>query len=195
MAYARGASARAAGVDIVLNLVAHRAVAGQIPDKLELQVAKSRFSLGETLTIKPIDDGDFEMADGSEGPQTRVGEARLCILEALLQAGPDGLQTRDILLHAAARGHADSTTRRAQRDLWDAREIQRLGRGRYAILEEAESAHRSGRPIEQGEQSGRSEQSAVPDGDLAGRGERRSESVDAESSVDAHGTIEAKPDA
>ncbi len=145
---ARGASARAAGADIVVNVEADRQSAESIVVKIE----KSRFTQRQDLVLRRVPATEtYEILEtASRQPVTKTDRAAEWIGRLLRSEGPAGSTQGDLIRTAEEAGHTGGTVRRALEQLVAAGEVKRPEHGRYvhlsAMIEPAQSP-----TVEQGE--------------------------------------------
>jgi hypothetical protein len=162
---ARGASARPAACDIVVNIEAHES---QV-DVITLVLAKSRYVADASLHVRKVGEDEFEVVEGlDERCASRVAKA-CAVVEQIIRSGPPkGIRLKNVLEDIAGRTFSEATTRRALDDLLSRGRIKRPERGVYAHpdnlrrVRSAQSAQAQGTPPdEQSEQTEHSEQSLV----------------------------------
>lgn len=124
----RGASARAASADVVVNLE------GLTEDTIKLEMAKNRWVGGKsTLFLRKVGEDRFELTS-QEGEETASEKykAQGVILE-MLQSG--AMQRKDIIDRVVGEGYAKPTVERALSDLVQSGRVKRLKRGVYGLHE------------------------------------------------------------
>jgi predicted ATP-dependent serine protease len=122
---ARGASARAASADVVLNLESRS------EDVICLEMVKNRWVGGVSkLPLRKIGEDLFEVAElvGEETVPEKF-KAQESILEML---DGDSLQAKDIVAKGREQGFSESTVKRALSDLVQLGKVDKPGRGVYA---------------------------------------------------------------
>ncbi len=125
---ARGASARPASADVVMNLVCVN------EDTVKLEIAKNRWNGGKyELHMKKIGEDRFEVTEQTgEESYTAIKEAQQAILEMLK---PSPMKRKDILVKLQDSGFTASTSERALSGLTQLGKVRRPSRGLYGLQE------------------------------------------------------------
>jgi KaiC/GvpD/RAD55 family RecA-like ATPase len=125
---ARGASARAASADVVLNLI------GKSEDVICLETATNRWLGGiNTLLLRKAGEDVFEAVEGEFGDLTAIEKhkAQEAIIEYLKKQGES--QRQSIVSALVDQGHKRSTIDRALSDLYQLGMVRKPRRGFYAL--------------------------------------------------------------
>ena len=131
----RGASARAASADVVLNLE------GVGDDVVRLEVVKNRWLGGTSkLFLRKVGDDLFEPTElcGEESTTARI-KAQDVVFEMLERSGVS-LSTGAIITNAKAEGFAPATIERALASLVEAGKVNKPKRGQYQLTESVSEA-------------------------------------------------------
>jgi len=129
----RGASARPAAADIVLNLEEDGYVRDGLKffEVIKLEVVKSRWAEKGKLSLKKVGDDRFEVTEPrNEQGANQEREAESFIL-GLLPQEPEVTETKEILKLGSTRGYTQPTIERALTNLAKSSQILRPKRGNY----------------------------------------------------------------
>ena len=129
----RGASARPAAADIVLNLEEDGYVRDGLKffEVIKLEVVKSRWAEKGKLSLKKVGDDRFEVTEPrNEQGANQEREAESFIL-GLLPQEPEVTETKEILKLGSARGYTQPTIERALTNLAKSSQILGPKRGNY----------------------------------------------------------------